>query len=68
MAKELSKTYSADEVESKWYQAWEEKMTAARERAETLSRRFEKWYYVISSESFDKIDLTRGDLTKRKET
>ncbi len=39
----------------------------ARKRVEELNLRFEKWYYVISGESFNKLRMKRFDLTEPKE-
>jgi hypothetical protein len=50
------------------YSEWEEKIEEGKKLAEDLNARFAEWYYVISSDSFDKINLTRGDLVKRKES
>jgi len=47
---------------------WEESVTEGQDKAAELSARFAPWYYVISSESFDKIHLNRADLVKAKET
>lgn len=48
--------------------AWEEQMAGREEQIAELEARFAPWYYVISSESFDKIHLTRENVTKEKET
>jgi hypothetical protein len=50
------------------YEAWEEKMAKGREKADSLSKRFAPWYYVIPASSFDKIHLNRSELVKKKET
>jgi len=50
------------------YEKWETSVTVGRDRAEELNARFADWYYVISSESFDKINVTRSDLVRRKQT
>ena len=49
------------------YDQWQKKVARGRERAEQLNNRFAAWYYVISSESFEKVQLSRGDLVKEKE-
>ena len=46
---------------------WQEEVARSRNRAEELNNRFSAWYYVISSESFEKTQLSRGDLVKEKE-
>ena len=46
--------------------SWEDNVTQGQETAGELSRRFAPWYYVISSESFDKIHLRRSDLIETK--
>lgn len=50
------------------HKQWQEKVTAGQKRAEELDRHFAAWYYVISSESFAKIQLRRNDLVKDKES
>jgi hypothetical protein len=45
---------------------WARKVQSGRQIAEELTARFADWYYVISSESYDKIDLTRADLVVAK--
>ena len=50
------------------YDEWETKMEEGRKLAQELNDRFAEWYYVISSDSFDKVHLTRKDLVKRKES
>ena len=47
---------------------WQEKMREGQELPDQLSARFASWYYVISSSSFDKVHLSRGDLVKNKES
>ncbi len=47
--------------------AWNEKVSSSREKAETLSRRFADWYYVIPGSTFDELRLSRDDLVKPKE-
>lgn len=48
-------------------QAFEAKVKAGQEKADELSQRFAAWYYVISSDSFDKFRVTRTDIIKKKE-
>ncbi len=47
--------------------AFEAKVTTGKEKAEELASRFADWYYVISSDSFEKFRLTRTDVIKKKE-
>lgn len=49
------------------YDAWQGKIDKGSKLSNELNERFANWYYVISSESFDKIHLTRKDLVKAKE-
>jgi hypothetical protein len=49
------------------HKKWEETVGEGREKAETLSKRFAPWYYVIASDSFEKIHLQRKDLLKKQE-
>lgn len=46
---------------------WQEKIDKGSKLSNELNERFANWYYVISSESFDKIHLKRKDLVKAKE-
>ena len=46
---------------------WAEQVAAGEERLSELETRFAPWYYVISSESFEKLRLTRDDVTKERE-
>ena len=48
------------------YQEWEKELAENRETSDQLNQRFAEWYYVISSSSFDKIHLERGDLIREK--
>ena len=45
---------------------WQSDMARRAALIEELEARFAPWYFVISSESFDKVHLTRTDLTKDK--
>ncbi len=46
---------------------WKKDVEKGVKAANDLNDRFSEWYYVISSESFDKIHLKRSDLVKAKE-
>ena len=46
---------------------YERKAKDGREQADELNRRFANWYYVISSDSFEKLRLSRSQLIKEKE-
>ncbi|HAK55183.1 MAG: DUF4340 domain-containing protein [Vicinamibacterales bacterium] len=46
---------------------WAEQVAAGEARLVELETRFAPWYYVISSESFEKVRLTRADVTKERE-
>ena len=48
------------------HEAWKKKIEEGTLKSEELNQRFAGWYYVISSESFDKIHLERSDLIKKK--
>jgi hypothetical protein len=50
------------------YDEWESQVEAGRERSEELNARFADWYYVISSDSFERVRLTRSDLVQREES
>ena len=45
---------------------WFARLQAGQKRADDLNARFAKWYYVISSESFDNLHLKRKDLLRDK--
>jgi hypothetical protein len=49
------------------YNRWEFQVKRGREASEKLNNRFADWYYVISAESFDKLNLSRSDLVVKKE-
>lgn len=49
------------------HQAWENKVNRGRGKSEDLNARFADWYYVISSASFEKLNLDRKDLVVKKE-
>jgi hypothetical protein len=45
---------------------WSQKVDAGRRRVAQLNDRFAKWYFVISSDSYDGLRLRRKDLVKDK--
>jgi hypothetical protein len=45
---------------------WIARVESGQRRADELNARFAKWYYVISSESFDALHLRRADLLREK--
>ena len=47
---------------------WQQKTGEGQKLSDQLNARFAEWYYVISSSSFDRIHLSRGDLVKKKGT
>ena len=49
------------------HEAWTEQIEAGEARLAELETRFAPWYYVISSESFEKLRLTRAHVTKEKD-
>lgn len=49
------------------HQEWKEKVEKGKETSAKLNRRFAGWYYVIPSEAYDKVHLTRADLLKDEE-
>ena len=62
LAYESSKrTYETD------LKAWEDKLKKGQEKVDELSTRFAGWYYVISSDSFEKFRITRNDVVSKKE-
>ena len=61
---------SADKRNKKLFddhENWKSDVEKGQKISQDLNERFAKWYYVISSESFDKISLKRNDLVKAKE-
>ena len=46
---------------------WEQNVEAGKKLAQELNNRFAKWYYVISSSNFDKLNIERKNLVKKKE-
>lgn len=49
------------------YRQWGDKYNRSQTRASELNARFAKWYYVISSASFEKLRPQRADLVKKIE-
>ncbi len=49
------------------YRQWADKYNQSQTRASELNARFAKWYYVISSASFEKLRPPRSDLVKKIE-
>jgi hypothetical protein len=45
---------------------WQEQVDRSNNRAQELNRRFADWYYVITSDAFDKLHVSRADLTRKK--
>jgi Domain of unknown function (DUF4340)/Type II secretion system (T2SS), protein G len=62
LAKEDELRQQADE----WTQ-YDRKIDDGRKEAESLTKRFGPWYYVIDNELFQKLKPTRADLVKKKE-
>lgn len=48
------------------HDAWQASVDEGKTRVEELNARFADWYYVISSDAFDKIHSSREDLVKKK--
>lgn len=45
---------------------WFDQVKRSNERAIELNRRFADWYYVITSDAFDKLHVGRGELSGKK--
>ena len=45
---------------------WQQEVEKGKILSDEMNRRFADWYYVISSESFDKLHLKRKDLLVNK--
>nr|WP_323379685.1 FKBP-type peptidyl-prolyl cis-trans isomerase [Stieleria sedimenti] len=54
-----------DDLEA--WQSYQDKIEQGKEKAESLNRRFARWYYVIAGEDYDKLALSRNDLVEPKE-
>jgi len=46
--------------------AWDNKVESGKKKADELFARFDRWYYVISSDSFEKFRITRNDVISEK--
>jgi len=57
--------YTNKGIQTEW-DRWKQTVDSGRERSSELNSRFSLWYYVISSESFDKLHLRRNDLLRDK--
>jgi len=49
------------------HQRWSNSVQNGRQKAEELNGRFAQWYYVISSDSYEKLRLKRSDLVIPRE-
>lgn len=45
---------------------WQAQVDRSNNRAQELNRRFADWYYVITSDAFDRLHVSRADLTRKK--
>ena len=63
---DLTDVDRANKARHEIHREWNEQVLGGEERLVELSTRFAPWYYVISSESFEKLRLTREDVTKEK--
>ena len=45
---------------------WQQQVERSGKLSQDLNRRFADWYYVISSDSFDKLHVKRSDLARKK--
>jgi hypothetical protein len=48
------------------HDSWSRKVEAGMTRSRDLNQRFGPWYYVISSESFDGLNLDRAAVISKK--
>ncbi len=48
------------------HDAWQRNVDRGHKLSEDLNSRFADWYYVISAQSFDKLNLGRNDLVVKK--
>jgi len=49
------------------HERWQRKIDQGQLKSDRLNARFADWYYVISSDSFDKLNLSRSDLVVKRE-
>ena len=63
---DLSDDDRANRTRHEIHSEWAAQVLAGEERLVELNNRFGPWYYVISSESFENVRLTREDVTKEK--
>ncbi len=63
---DLSDDDRANKTRHEIHSEWAAQVLAGEERLIELNNRFGPWYYVISSESFEDVRLTREDVTKEK--
>ncbi len=49
------------------HERWQRNIDQGQTKSDQLNNRFADWYYVISSASFDKLNLSRKDLVVKKE-
>lgn len=55
------------ELKSK-HDEWEKNVEDSQSFSDELNTRFADWYYVISADSFEKLNRKRSDLVKRKKS
>jgi hypothetical protein len=46
---------------------YDEKIKKGQDRVKELNARFADWYYIISDDVYQKVHLTRAEITKKKE-
>ncbi len=61
---EWSDADRANKARQDEYAAWEARLSDGRAVAAALANRFAKWYYVITTDSFDRLHLQRQDLVR----
>lgn len=63
---ELTEADKTNKSLNEAHEAWAKKLEEGRKKAQELNERFSGWYYVINSDSFDKIHVGRSTLIKKK--
>jgi hypothetical protein len=48
------------------HEQWMKEQAERRKISQDLNKRFARWYYVISQESFEKLGITRADILREK--
>ena len=64
---EFEAAQSKYETDLKSFEDYQSRLKSGLQKSKELNRRFAKWYYVISGESYDALALTRDSFVLKKE-